>query len=268
MDLLSKRVFITGHFPRINGCHVITTRQWSGEGYVFGHVWLSVILSTCGGGSLLQDPGPSPTCTGPCSLCTRTQFCLQTCLNIAIWISLYSPLPRYQTYSYLFNLDLTVHKPPPPPPYTFKLVHYEARPAGKRAVGIRLKCLLVIGVITRATYTWAVVLWIKLSPHCCASCRVNNTIMDDLFLPHDVACLLWQHALIILSCQWKVTHYHSMHRFVLPCPSWFVLQHSSRRIDPVVWTNQSICLQNGNQSNQMYAQEHFSCSHIWPISCQ
>ena len=38
----------------------------------------------------------------------------------------------------MFNLDLTVHT------QTFKLVHYEARTVGKGAVGIRLKCLLVI----------------------------------------------------------------------------------------------------------------------------
>ena len=40
----------------------------------------------------------------------------------------------------MFNLDLTVQGPPG----TFKLVHYEASTVGKRAVGIRLKCLLVL----------------------------------------------------------------------------------------------------------------------------
>ena len=32
----------------------------------------------------------------------------------------------------------------PPSPNIFKLVHYEARTVGKRAVDIRLKCLLVL----------------------------------------------------------------------------------------------------------------------------
>ena len=45
-----------------------------------------------------------------------------------------------QTCSNLFKLDLNVQEHPPD---MFRLGHYVAHNVGKRAVGIRLKCLLV-----------------------------------------------------------------------------------------------------------------------------
>ena len=189
MDLLSKRVFIIRHFPRINGCHVITTRQWSGEGYVFGHVWLSVILSTCAGGSLLQDPGSSPTGTGPCSLCTRTQFCLQTCLNITIWTSLYNPSPPLPDMSKFIQLRPHCTQNPPPSPTKYVQTCSLWSTACGKAGGCHS---IEMPSCDWCNHTRHVHMGLctlgKLSPHCCASCRVNSTIMDDLFLPHDVTC--------------------------------------------------------------------------------
>ena len=49
----------------------------------------------------------------------------------------------------LFKLDLNVQGPCPPP--QFKLVHYLVRPVIKRAVGIRLKCLLIAMTIFEDT---------------------------------------------------------------------------------------------------------------------
>ena len=49
--------------------------------------------------------------------------------------------------SILFNLDATIQGPPAgpgsPPPDMFKLVHYEARTVGKRAVSILIECFLL-----------------------------------------------------------------------------------------------------------------------------
>ena len=86
--------------------------------------------------------------------------------------------------------------------------HYEARSTGEQSVGIRLKCLLMIRAITRATFTSIVVLWIKLSPHCCVSCRVNNTSMDVYFFltiasfsyTHQSSCSVNDEWRIIIQC--------------------------------------------------------------------
>ena len=71
----------------------------------------------------------------------------RVCLSVQDGVPIQGPTPPVEdpnprTYSNLLNLDLTVQ------PSMFKLVYYEAWTAMRRAVGIRLKCLLVLELLS------------------------------------------------------------------------------------------------------------------------
>ena len=56
-------------------------------------------------------------------------------------------------YHSVYRVGVPARAPRVPPPQDmFKLVHYEVRTVGKQAVGIRLKCLLVV-LINRTSST-------------------------------------------------------------------------------------------------------------------
>ena len=137
------------------------------EGNVFSHACLSVILFT---GSQAHSPTPPP-CPGP-----------QSC-----------PLPwRVQTYSNWTSLYKDTL-----PQNVFKIIHYEARTVSKRAVGIRLECLLVYVVFTFI---------------------VMGCVVETKFC----VIFMWQMAIYVISCCFlsfqyvfiKVFHYHMMCPFL------------------------------------------------------
>ena len=93
------------------------------------HLCVSVILSKEGPCTGPWPPPPQPPCpprTGPCH-------------------PIQDPSPSV-LLAMLKCFQFRPHfKRPRPLPNVFKLVHYEVQTVDKRAVGIRLKCLLVVG---------------------------------------------------------------------------------------------------------------------------
>ena len=77
----------------------------------------------------VQGPSPTLSHTGPCPTLSHAGPCAVACRPLHR-----TPVPAPLTCSNLLNFYLTIHG---------QLDHYEARTVGKRAVGIRLKCLLV-----------------------------------------------------------------------------------------------------------------------------
>ena len=89
-----------------------------------GNIFSRVCLSVHSRGSLYRTSAPAPSCTGP-------------------W------LPQNRALAFL-SPDMFKLGPHcsglRPLPNTFKLVHYDIQTIRERAVGIRLKCLLVWNV--------------------------------------------------------------------------------------------------------------------------
>ena len=121
------------------------------EGNVFTRLILFRVM-----GISRQDPSPGLNCTvpqfsspPPCPCPGLWPWQPYTCSNK------YRALPL-QTCSHVFSLDLTVNNRTRPcflPTLdTFKSGHFEAQAVGKWAVGIRLKCLLVLGCKARGRW--------------------------------------------------------------------------------------------------------------------
>ena len=74
-------------------------------------------------------------------------MCVSVCSHVVPGPSFGCPLPVQSPSPATSVQDKLVQRgclcTVPPPPDLFKLVHYAAHNVGKRAVGIRLKCILV-----------------------------------------------------------------------------------------------------------------------------
>ena len=126
---------VHGRSPR----HVQTCSTWTSLYRTPAHPWISsnlLNMNLIGQDLTLRGPAPPPYKAPTHPLLHSPDpippFCTAFC----------SPSPP-PTCSNLINLDFTVQGPNPPQ-HVFKLVHYEERTVRKRAVGIRLECLLVM----------------------------------------------------------------------------------------------------------------------------